>query len=226
MANFARFIQDSETIDYTPASAVSAGQVVVLADLIGVAKLDIAANVLGALHITGIFDFPKSTAGGSAIAVGTTVYWNTDSYVAQATASTYKQLGKVIRAAVDADTTVRIVLNGLVSTSVNPLAAGIADPGASGAIPVTASGYVDLVTAAAETRTLAAPSFKGQQLLLSMKTDGGDCVVTVATTVNQTGDNTITFNDAGDAVLLVAKTNGANIRWSVVSNDGAALSTV
>jgi len=33
-------------------------------------------------------------------------------------------------------------------------------------------------------------------------------------------------NDAGDAVLLVAKTNGANIRWSVVSNDGAALSTV
>ena len=226
MANFARYIQDSEAIDYTPASAVSAGQVVVLADLIGVAKLDIAANVLGALHIRGIFDFPKSTAGGSAIAVGTTVYWNTDSFVAQATASTYKQLGKVVKAAVDADTTVRVALNGLVSTSVNPLAAGIADPGAYGAIPVTASGYVDLVTAAAETRTLAAPSFKGQQLLLSMKTDGGDCVVTVATTVNQTGNNTITFNDAGDAVLLVAKTNGANIRWSVVSNDGAALSTV
>jgi predicted RecA/RadA family phage recombinase len=226
MANFARYIQDSEAIDYTPASAVSAGQVVVLADLIGVAKLDIAANVLGALHIRGIFDFPKVTTGGSAIAVGTTVYWNSDTSNAQATASTYKQLGKVVRAAVDADTTVRVALNGLVSTSVNPLAAGIADPGASGAIPVTASGYVDLVTAAAETRTLAAPSFKGQQLLLSMKTDGGDCVVTCATTVNQTGNNTITFNDAGDAVLLVAKTNGANIRWSVVSNDGAALSTV
>ena len=112
MANFARYIQDSEAIDYTPASAVSAGQVVVLADLIGVAKLDIAANVLGALHIRGIFDFPKSTAGGSAIAVGTTVYWNTDSYVAQATASTYKQLGKVVKAAVDADTTVRVALNG------------------------------------------------------------------------------------------------------------------
>ena len=226
MANFARYIQDSEAIDYTPASAVSAGQVVVLADLIGVAKLDIAANVLGALHLTGVYDFPKVTTGGSAIAVGTTVYWNSDTYNAQATASTYKQLGKVVKAAADADATVRVVLNGLVSTSVNPLAAGIADPGAAGAVPVTASGYVDIVTAAAETRTIAAPTFKGQQLLLSMKTDGGDCVVTCATTVNQTGNNTITFNDAGDAVLLVAKTSGANIRWSVVSNDGAALSTV
>jgi hypothetical protein len=59
-----------------------------------------------------------------------------------------------------------------------------------------------------------------------MKTDGGDCVITCATTVNQTGNNTITLNDAGDAVLLVGKVNGANKRWSVVSNDGAALSTV
>jgi hypothetical protein len=85
---------------------------------------------------------------------------------------------------------------------------------------------VDIVTTAAQTRTLAAPTYAGQMLLVSMKTDGGDCVITCATTVNQTGNNTITFNDAGDSVLLVAKTNGANIRWSVVSNDGAALTTV
>jgi hypothetical protein len=41
--------------------------------------------------------------------------------------------------------------------------------------------------------------------------------------VNQAGNTTITLNDAGDAVLLVGKVNGANKRWSVVSNDGAAL---
>jgi predicted RecA/RadA family phage recombinase len=224
--NFARYIADFDTIDYTPVSAVTAGQVFVIGDLIAVAKLDIPAGVLGALHLTGVYDFPKVTTGGSAIAVGTTVYWNSDTYNAQATASTYKQLGKVVKAAADADSTVRVVLNGLVSTSVNPLAAGIADPGAAGAIPVTASGYVDIVTAAAETRTIAAPTFKGQQLLLSMKTDGGDCTITVATTVNQTGNNTIKLDDAGDAVLLVAKTSGSNIRWSVAMNDGATLSTV
>jgi hypothetical protein len=59
-----------------------------------------------------------------------------------------------------------------------------------------------------------------------MKTDGGDCVITVATTINQTGNNTVTLNDAGDAVLLVGKVNGGNVRWSVVANDGAVLSTV
>ena len=31
---------------------------------------------------------------------------------------------------------------------------------------------------------------------------------------------------AGDAILLVAKANGTNKRWSVVSNDGCSLSTV
>jgi len=151
--NFARYIAGFDTIDYTPVSAVSAGQVIVLGDLIAVAKLDIAAGVLGALHLTGVYDFPKVTTGGSALAVGATVYWNSDTSNAQATASTYKQLGKVVKAAADADATVRVVLNGLVSSSYNPITGGVADPGASGAIPVTASGYVDIVTAAAETRT-------------------------------------------------------------------------
>lgn len=107
------------------------------------------------------------------------------------------------------------------------LATVIADPGDGGAIPVTSSGHVDLVTGAAgETRTLAAPTLAGQQLLISLKTDGGgDAVITVATTVNQTGNDTITMGDAGDAVLLVAKQNGANLRWTVQMNDGAALAT-
>ena len=90
----------------------------------------------------------------------------------------------------------------------------------------TGTGHCDIVTAGAETRTLAAPTYLGQMLLLSLKTDVGDCVITCATTVNQTGNNTITMDDAGDAVLLVAKANGADKRWSVVSNDGCTLSTV
>ena len=95
------------------------------------------------------------------------------------------------------------------------------------AIPVTASGYVPLVTVGgAETRTLAAPTFIGQELLLYLKTDGGDCVVTCATTVNQAGNNTITFAAAGDAIRLIGVESGANKRWRIASVDGAALSTV
>jgi predicted RecA/RadA family phage recombinase len=226
MANFARFIEADGIADYTPSTFTPAGTVVVQGDLIGVTKLDIPANTLGALALRGIYDFPKVTTGGSGLAAGATVYWNTDTYNAQAASSTYKQLGRVVQAAADADSTVRVVLNGLVSTSVSPITNGIADPGASGAIPVTSSGYVDLVTAGAETRTLAAPSFKGQGLLLSFKTKVGNCVITCASTVNATGNNTITLSAAGQAVKMIAKTSGANILWAVDMNDGAALSTV
>ena len=100
------------------------------------------------------------------------------------------------------------------------------DPGNAGAIPVTESGHCSIATAGAEPRTLAAPSYAGQMLSLAMKTDGGDCVITCATGVNQTGNNTVTLNDAGDSILLVAIESGANKRWRVVANDGCTLSTV
>ncbi len=105
-----RFVHDGTSIDYTPSSAVTAGDVIVQNDLVGVAKRDIAANVLGALAIAGVFDFPKSTAGGSAIAAGVTVYWNTGAQQATATASGNKLIGKTVKAAADADATVRVKL--------------------------------------------------------------------------------------------------------------------
>lgn len=105
-------------------------------------------------------------------------------------------------------------------------ALAVADPGASGAIAVTKGGVCRLVTAGAETRTLAIPTFLGQELTLQMKTDGGDCVVTSAQAVNQTGNNTLTFNDAGDMIKLIAIDVGGALRWRVVANDGVGLSTV
>ena len=105
-------------------------------------------------------------------------------------------------------------------------AQSIADPGASGAIPVLSNGVCNLTSAGAETRTLAIPTFVGQLLTICLDTDGGDCVVTVASSVNQTGNNTITFNDAGDTVTLVGRTVGGTHKWVLLSNDGASLSTV
>jgi len=115
-------------------------------------------------------------------------------------------------------------VTGVVTGGTTP--ATITDPGNAGAIPVTATGRVAIVTAGAETRTLAAPTIVGQRLLLYMKTDGGDAVITCATAVNQTGDNTITMNDAGDSLELVAIESGSNKRWRVAYNDGCTLSTV
>ena len=100
------------------------------------------------------------------------------------------------------------------------------DPGNAGAILVSRNHLsVALVTAGAETRTRGAPAFLGQQCLLAFKTDGGDAVLTIATTVNQTGNDTLTFADAGDMISLIGCQSGANLRWRVVANDGVALST-
>lgn len=103
----------------------------------------------------------------------------------------------------------------------------IADPGAAGAIPVDESGTCAITTAGAETRTLAIPTFAGQEIAISMDVDGpGDAVITVAQAINQAGNNTITLNDAGDFILLVGVTVGGALRWRVAANDGAVLSTV
>ena len=55
----ADFFQEGSAIDYTPASAVSAGDVVELGNRVLVAKLDIVANTLGALATRGVFDVAK-----------------------------------------------------------------------------------------------------------------------------------------------------------------------
>lgn len=99
----------------------------------------------------------------------------------------------------------------------------ISDPGDAGAIPADVSGLCPLVSAGAETRTLADPSFQGQQLDICMDTDGGDIVLTVAHAFDQTPHTTITFNDAGDHARLVAITVGGSLRWRLVVNNGATL---
>lgn len=102
----------------------------------------------------------------------------------------------------------------------------IADPGASGAIPVTKSGSVAITTVAAETRTIAIPGKAGITLALSLDVDGGDCTITVAAAINQTGNNTIVMGDAGDIIVLTAVQKAGALVWRVVVNDGCALSSV
>ena len=109
----ARFIQDGKSIDYTPGSNVSAGDVIVQGELVGVAKLDIAAGQLGALAIEGIFEFPKPTGAGTDAAVGTLMYWDVADGNAQETADsgTNKLIGKLVKACSTTDTTCRIKLD-------------------------------------------------------------------------------------------------------------------
>ena len=107
----ATFIQDGDSLDYTPGADVAAGAVVVQGDLVGVAKRPIPANTLGSLAVSGVFDFPKATGASTAIGAGVNVYWNAGTQVATTTASGNKLLGKTVRAAADADALVRVRLS-------------------------------------------------------------------------------------------------------------------
>lgn len=102
----------------------------------------------------------------------------------------------------------------------------VADPGNAGAIPVTRSGCCAVTTAGAETRTLAVPAKTGIKLAISMDVDGGDCVIATATAINQTGNNRITLNDAGDTILLESVKKAGIIIWRISANDGCTLATV
>ena len=106
----ATFIQDGDAIDYTPGADVAAGQVVVLSDLIGIAKTAISANVLGALAVEGVFDVAKEGGAAVTFGVGDLAYWDDTNKFAVTTdgGGANKLLGKVVKAAADADTLVRV----------------------------------------------------------------------------------------------------------------------
>jgi len=103
-------VHEGATIDYTPSAAVSAGDVIVQGELVGVATRDIAANEKGALAVVGVFDFPKATGGSTAIPVGSDVYWDVADQEAKTDDETgaNKLIGRSVLAAADGDATVRV----------------------------------------------------------------------------------------------------------------------
>lgn len=99
--------------------------------------------------------------------------------------------------------------------SANP----IADPGDSGAINVDNSGVLGLVhTSGSETRTLANPTFLGQEIIVYFDEDldayGGLIVIDAASNLGG-GDDKLTFDAVGQCVILYAVQIGGSLRWRV-----------
>jgi predicted RecA/RadA family phage recombinase len=67
--------QKGDSINYIPAADVAAGDVVVLGDLVTIAKLDIKAGELGALATCGVFSVAKATGE---ISRGDKLFWDAD----------------------------------------------------------------------------------------------------------------------------------------------------
>lgn len=90
----ATYKQRGDSIDYVPNSDVTAGDVVVLGDLVGVTKLDIKANELGTLALTGVFDFPMES--GCTLSEYYDAYWDATNGVVTDITTGNKLLGKAL----------------------------------------------------------------------------------------------------------------------------------
>lgn len=96
------------------------------------------------------------------------------------------------------------------------------DPGAGKRIETMEDLQIcELVTAAAEARTLANPTKAGNRLTLRMKTDGGDCTVTASNGFNVTGNTQAVFGDVGDLLELISVSHTSGYRWEILVNLGS-----
>ena len=103
----ARFIHDGKSIDFLSVTDVPAGSVIVQGSLVGITKLDVKANRLGALAVVGVFDIAK---GNVAIPIGSRVYWDATAKQAVLTATGNAPLGVAVAEATAGDTSVLVRL--------------------------------------------------------------------------------------------------------------------
>jgi predicted RecA/RadA family phage recombinase len=216
-------MQQVKTVVYTHTSATVKDTIYLFNGIPMLAINSADANVSNIFAVVGVIEYAKVSA--QAWTAGQKIYWDNGNSQFTTASSGNTLAGIAMEPAANPSSTGIVFLCPfLVGT--NALENTVTDPGDGGAIPVTASGVCAMTSAGAETRTLAAPTYLGQQLALIDDTHVGNIVVTAASAVNQTGNNTLTFGAAADACLLVAMSVGGSLVWRVMGNDGVALSTV
>ncbi len=98
------------------------------------------------------------------------------------------------------------------------------DPGDGGTIQVVDDlSICEMVSVAAETRTLDDPTKPGIRFTLRMLTDGGDIIVHCTEGFNVQLETDATFADAGDTLELISVTKTAGypgvFRWQVLDGN-------
>lgn len=95
------------------------------------------------------------------------------------------------------------------------------DPGNAKTITVDRySAVCPIVSAAAETRTLAQPTKAGLRCIVLLSVDGGTVTLTVTGGYNNDDDTSITLDDAGDYVEFLSIMEGTNYYWRIASQEG------
>ncbi len=113
----AAYWQRGEALDYRNATdtKIEANTVIPFGSHIGIAGTDILPGELGSLHVTGVFEMPKTVAG--AIEMGTEVYFDGEGITdagddGEESSTAYPLAGYAAQAAAAADTVILVKLGG------------------------------------------------------------------------------------------------------------------
>lgn len=170
---------DGVQLDYTPTSAVAAGDIILIGFLMGVAHHPIAANTLGDLATEGVFNLAKDGTSGPVFAVGDEVHWDfANSLAVHPQAGSYP-FGVAELAATTSEATVRVrlvqqrpaQLEGLIRETVDLTAASktldIQDVGKRMVVTGSATYVVTLPSVAAGLRYVIEAAVDGLRVALS-----------------------------------------------------------
>ena len=199
----AEFLETGDMIDYTPVGAVSAGKVVILGSLVGIAIRDIAAGALGALRVRGNFDVDQ---GAVTFTAGQAVYWDEDgnsvggtagegAAVESATGNVF--MGYAIAETANTDERVRVALRSVESSAAESLS--LADLGDVGAVAYTAG------------RILIADgdSYEDQAVTGPFTLSGAGVLAMASATVAADGDSQATAAAVAEGFTLVSAADAA-----------------
>jgi len=216
------FIQDGKNMVMPTVTGAESGDAFVVGDYLPCVLLTDAGPASpynATVQTEGVFNV-SCNGSSTAISVGDLLYW-TDKDTPLDKDTTQSPFGIALEATTHATAAINVRLHAKSVTPVTVMG-DITDPGDAGAIPVTTSGVCAMTSTAGagETRTLAIPSFIGQQLVLTLDVDGGDVVITAASTVDGTND-TLTFDAAGETLILVGTQIAGVLAWRIAENIGS-----
>lgn len=232
-------VGDGCNIDYTPAGAVVAGEVVLptASGIFGVATQPIAAGELGSLKTRGIFKVLKID---EATAAGKYTYWDTAGTPNQAAggatgASTLTGaeegfigcIADLTAHVQDTDDFAYVAWSGprgLANTIHQMTTYLYTDPADAGTLTVTRSGTWEIVGAGADTRVLSDPPFVGCILVIVYAVDVTSATVSCANGFDSAGSVSALFTHAGETITLIGVKQGANLRWATMFADGPTMS--
>jgi predicted RecA/RadA family phage recombinase len=103
------FIQTGDSLTFTAAAAVTAGDGILQGALFGVATTNAASGDEFTAALTGVYELPKAAG---ALTLGQRAYWHPSNANITGTASGATLVGAVAEAAADAATVVKVRLNG------------------------------------------------------------------------------------------------------------------